>query len=91
MRLELTELVKVANDARAPAGRCNGVHLHPLDFAFRCFAEHYLCTESETDSILQSEIRQQILVFHKWTLDRYTLQPLTSLWVCTPEKNLVSA
>src|SRR6218665_817409 len=30
--------------SRAPAGRCKVVHLHPLDFAFQFFADHYLCT-----------------------------------------------
>jgi len=44
-----------------------------LDFAFQFFAEHYSCTESDTetpsDSFLQSEVglRQQVFVFHKDT------------------------
>jgi len=73
---------------RAPAGRCKVVHLHPLDFAFQCFAEQYLCAVSDADtpsiSFLQSEIQQHVLEFHKETLDIYALQPLTSHWVCTP-------
>ena len=46
-----------------------GGALAPLGFCFLVFAEHYPCTESDTetpsDSFLQSEIRQQVLVFHK--------------------------
>jgi len=27
------------------------VHLHSLDFAFQVLAEHYSCTESDTDTV----------------------------------------
>jgi len=41
----------------------------PLDFDIQVFAEHYPCTVSDTEtpsiSFLQSEILQQVLVFHK--------------------------
>ena len=30
------------DQARAPAGRCKGVQLHSLDFAFQYFSEHYI-------------------------------------------------
>src|SRR6218665_3188569 len=39
---------------------------------------HAHCTESVTVSFLQSEIQQQVLVFHELTLDRYTLHILNS-------------
>jgi|SRR6218665_3818750 len=67
----------------------------PWILLFSLFAEHYVFTESDTetpsDSFLQSEIRQQVLVFHKQTLDRYALQSLTNLWVCTPLEKILRA
>ena len=40
-------------------------------------------------SLLQSEIREHVLKFHKQTLDIFALQPLTSLWVCTPLEKIL--
>jgi len=54
-------------ETRAPAGRCNGVHLHPLDFGFQIFHRTIgSLTQTPPYSFLQSEneIRQQVLVFH---------------------------
>ena len=43
---------------RAPEGRCNVVHLHPLDFAFQFLQTtihaHY-CIESDTETPPDSE------------------------------------
>src|SRR6218665_3125296 len=64
---------------RAPAGRCKVVHLHPgFCFLFLQNPIQYSCTESITEtpsaSLLQSEIRQQVLVFHKYTKYRNEIQ-----------------
>src|SRR6218665_2429624 len=43
--------------------------LHPIGFCFSVFCKKLPCTESDTEtptvSFLQSEIRQQVLVFYK--------------------------
>ena len=62
---------------RTPAGRCKEVHLHPQDFAFQIFltfssSVQFFCMTLFMHRIcliqyffLQSEIQQQVLVFHK--------------------------
>src|SRR6218665_3959818 len=83
---------------RAPAGRCKVVHLHPPGFCFFVFCRplsmHTIAesdTETPPNSFLQSEIRHQVLVFHKYIHHTDCLQPLTSLWVCNPLEKILRA
>ena len=83
---------------KAPAGRCKVVHLHPLDFAFRFFADHYPCTllQSLTQKHRQTlfyRVKYDIRCCCSTSIDtiQICLQPLTSLWVCTPLEKIVRA
>ena len=47
--------------ARAPAGRCKGVHVHPLDFAFKFFSRILFMHRVWHSQVQQIEMWQQVL------------------------------
>jgi len=64
----MMEIILTVIQGRPQAG-VRWFNCSPLDFTFKAFSEYYPCpvsdTETPSDSFLQSEILQQVLVFHK--------------------------
>ena len=77
--------------ARAPAGRCKGVHLHPTGFCFSVFSQNTIHAQSLTRRRRQSLFYGVKYDIRCWCtksihLNRYAFQTFTSLWVCIPWK-----